>query len=274
VKVSFVKMVASGNDFVLVDNRRGEYDTLDTPLIRSLCTRRLAIGADGLILLEGDGEFDFSMRYFNSDGHEASMCGNGGRCVALFARSIGIAESEMTFRAKAGVYSASIESDHGEWADVTLSMPDPTDIRPSNVIRVEGESITYGSIDTGVPHVVLKVEDLDSFDVDGMGRRIRRHPNFRERGTNVDFIEITENNLVRVRTYERGVEGETLSCGTGAVASAIMASIWSEMTGPVVVKPASGEDLRVSFERADLVVKRVELRGPARVAYRGTVSPA
>jgi len=272
VKISFMKMVASGNDFIVIDNREEVFDAGDISLIKRMCTRRLSIGADGLILLEGEEGFDFSMRYFNSDGHEASMCGNGGRCVALFARLLDVVDGRMTFRAKAGVYHASIESLSGEKADVTLSMPDPIDIRPKNIVRIGNRSFTYGSIDTGVPHVVLKVDELESLDVVETGSRIRHHPLFIETGTNVDFIEVREQNRIRVRTYERGVEDETLSCGTGAVASAIMASIWTGAAGPIVVETASGEDLRISFEKEGFDFKGVSLRGEAKVVYQGVGS--
>jgi diaminopimelate epimerase len=272
MKIPFAKMVASGNDFVVIDNRDEGFDPGDHPLIKRICTRRLAIGADGLILLEGDEHYDFSMKYFNSDGREASMCGNGGRCIALYACLLGLVKGQMSFRAKAGIYEASIESLSGEEADVTLSMPEPTNIRPENDIKIGEVSLIYGSIDTGVPHVVLKADDLESLDVVTMGNRIRHHPLFEERGTNVNFIEVKGQNRIQVRTYERGVEDETLSCGTGAVASAIVASIWKAFPGPIVVGTASGEDVIVSFEKKGSGFKNVSLRGEARIVYRGVVS--
>jgi diaminopimelate epimerase len=268
----FAKMVASGNDFIVIDNRDGVFDGGDGSLIERLCTRRMSVGADGVLLLERDPDLDFAMKYFNSDGREASMCGNGGRCMALFAHLLGITGREVTFRAKAGIYRASIDSVRGEDAAVTLSMPDPTGIRPKESLRIGEETLEYGAIDTGVPHVVLIVDDLESIDVPATGRRIRRHSSFVQKGTNVDFIKVAGERLVRVRTYERGVEDETLSCGTGAVASAILASIWTGMQTPITVRPASGEDLHVSFERNDLDVRRVALHGGARVVYRGVIS--
>ncbi len=200
------------------------------------------------------------------------MCGNGGRCIALFAHLLGIVDRDMTFVAPAGIYRATIESLEDEIADVSLSMPDPVDIHPLEEIRVGDESLSIGTIDTGVPHAVLRVEDLSEIDVRATGSRIRHHSHFEDRGTNVDFIEIDDRGIVSVRTYERGVEDETLSCGTGAVASAIMASIWADLPGPVILRPVSGEELSVSFERAGKNFSRIILRGEARVVYRGTIS--
>lgn len=268
----FTKMVASGNDFIVLDNRGKEFDRGDSSRIRRLCTRRMSIGADGLILLEDAPNHDFAMAYFNSDGFEVSMCGNGGRCIALFAHLLGIVDRDMTFIAPAGTYRATIESLEGESADVTLSMPDPADIHPREEIRIDDESLTIGTIDTGVPHAVLRVDDLSKVDVRATGSRIRHHARFERHGTNVDFIEIGERGVVGVRTYERGVEDETLSCGTGAVASAIMASIWADLPGPVILKPVSGEELSVSFERTGENFSRIALQGEARVVYRGILS--
>ncbi len=272
MKVSFAKMCATGNDFIVIDNRDGAADPLNADGIRNICTRRLSVGADGLILIEDDCTCEFSMKYYNSDGHEASMCGNGARCAALFAYLIGAAREEMVFRSGAGCHSASLESVVGERSNVSLSMPDPSDIQPEGVLQVGEEELAYGFVNTGVPHVVLRVDDLDSIDVPGAGRRIRDHETFRGGGTNVDFIEVQGAGIVRARTYERGVEDETLSCGTGAVASAVMASIWFDMKGPIRVGTASGEDLQVSFERIEGLFRHVMLRGEALVVYWGSMA--
>ena len=272
MKIAFTKMCASGNDFVVIDNRDGGFDPRNEALVRRLCTRRLSVGADGLILLEPDDRYAFSMRYFNRDGREASMCGNGGRCISLFAHHLGISSTEMTFSSPSGVYSAKLESIQGEQAVVALSMPEPSEIRPNESLQLGGESVSYGSIDTGVPHVIRKVDDLDALDIVEEGRRIRNHPRFQEKGTNVDFIEIRGDNRIRIRTYERGVEGETLSCGTGSTASALMVSIWTGMKGPIQVGTASGEDLAVSFEREGERFRHVTLKGEARIIYRGETS--
>ncbi len=268
----FAKMCAAGNDFIVIDNRDGKLDSCEAAWIERICSRRMSMGADGLILLDVDDEFEFSMKYFNSDGFEASMCGNGGRCIALFAHLLGISGRSMTFRSRAGIHSATLDRIQGEKAEVTLSMSDPVDVQREVDFALGEETLICGVIDTGVPHVVLKVTGLEAISVEDMGRSIRRHSLFEEQGTNVDFLEVLGENRLRVRTYERGVEGETLSCGTGAVAAAAMASLWTGMPGPVTIETASGEDLTVSFQRRGEDFSQITLRGNARVVYRGVTS--
>ncbi len=272
MKLHFMKMCATGNDFIIVDNREGRMNPGDSELIRRLCTRRMSVGADGLILLGDDDELDFSMEYFNSDGLEASMCGNGGRCIALFAHKLGIAGKDIKFRSAAGVHSASLSSVREYSADVALSMTDPTGLLPENTLDLGDETVEYGMVDTGVPHVVLLVDDLGSLDVRSRGRSIRQHERFRKVGTNVDFIQLRGDNYIQVRTYERGVENETLSCGTGAVASALMTAVWTGAAGPIRVDTASGESLTVSFEGEGERFCNVILEGEARIVYYGVMA--
>jgi diaminopimelate epimerase len=268
MNLPFAKMCATGNDFIVIDDRAGRFDRDDEAGIRRLCTRRLSIGADGLLLLVPDPELDFAMVYFNSDGREASMCGNGARCIAFFAHRAGAAGREMTFRSRSGVHEAVLHGIDGDRADVAVTMGDPVDHRPDRRIELDGRSLRVGSVDTGVPHAVLRVEDLDAVDVRGEGRAVRHHAAFGEAGANVDFVEFRGGDTIRVRTYERGVEDETLSCGTGAVASALMAASWEGFAAPVRVETASGEVLVVGFERVGTGFRRVTLRGEARVVYR------
>jgi diaminopimelate epimerase len=255
--IPFNKYQGTGNDFIIIDNRAGLFDPADTVAVRRLCDRRFGIGADGLILVTVDNEFDFRMSYFNSDGFESTMCGNGGRCTARFAHSSGIAAKEMKFRAIDGIHRAIVIE-----AYVTLQMNNVSGVRMIN-----------GSLflNTGSPHYVVFSRDIDNIDVFNEGKKIRWSGEFAPGGTNVDFVELTGDGIY-VRTFERGVEDETLSCGTGVTASAIaavMAGLFDK--SPVNVRTKGG-DLNVKFEISGMEAGNIWLTGPATFVYNGEIA--
>lgn len=260
MKVEFEKYEGAGNDFVVIDNR--DEAIIPSPeLVSSLCDRRFGIGADGMMLLEGDAEYDFGMRYFNSDGPEATMCGNGGRCMALFARNIGATGPDMVFSAVDGVHRASILSCSGEGAVISLEMVDV-----SHIDEMEGGYF----VETGSPHYVVFVNNADAVNVLSEGKRLRHMEAFKGRGgVNVNFVEVAEAGVLKIRTYERGVENETLACGTGAVAAAVAAS-YARFPGKEDFEVhAAGGELNVSFSLDGGAYRSIVLTGPARRVFRG-----
>src|SRR4030095_14581675 len=262
----FTKMNGAGNDFILVDNRAGDID-LDRYQIAQLCDRHRGIGADGILLLEKPtNRADFRMRYFNADGGEAEMCGNGARCFARFANKVGEQKAKISFETPAGVISAELKGDL-----VTLRMTDPTDLRLNIDLPVVAENKTVHFINSGVPHVVIPVGKIDDADVRRDGAAIRHHKMFSPNGTNVNFIETRGPNRIAIRTYERGVEDETLACGTGIVASALIFAASESCEGPVAVLARGGDELQVSFEKAETGFRNVILTGPAQFVFEGTV---
>jgi diaminopimelate epimerase len=267
--VPFFKMSGSGNDFVVIDNRepRIPEDGL-LEFVSRVCRRRLSVGADGLILIESSTRADFKWRFFNSDGSRADLCGNGARCAARFAWLNHIAESRMTFETEAGMIRAEIDQDR-----VRVSMPEPRDMRMDIALEVAGKSFAVDSIHTGVPHAVIVTEDSDELDVVALGRQIRFHPVFAPAGTNVNFIRLLAGERIAVRTYERGVEDETLACGTGSVASALVAAGRYDLSSPVHVLTRSGEELCVYFSRTPAGFGDLSLEGDARVIVSGTICP-
>lgn len=268
--LSFVKMQGAGNDFLVLDNRDGGCAGLDAAAIRRLCARRTGVGADGLLLLERDPECDFAMRYYNRDGGEVAMCANGARCMARFAYERGIAGQEMAFRTGAGVQRASILGE-GAGLRVRVRLTEPRSLREHLQIEVEGKRFEAGSIDTGVPHLVVQVKAVEGVAVDALGRALRWHPLFHPGGTNVDFIAPEAAGGIRIRTYERGVEEETLACGTGCAAGALLAATWGWADSPVRLWTEGGEELEVRFSRTADGFAGVSLEGPARTAFRGEV---
>ena len=262
----FTKMNGAGNDFVLIDNRAGDVH-LDRGQIAHLCDRHRGIGADGILLLEesADGA-DFRMRYFNSDGGEAEMCGNGARCFARFANKIAGAQEKISFETPAGVIAAELTGDL-----VTLHMTEPTDLRLDVMLRVTDENKTVHLINSGVPHIVIPVQDLDDVDVQREGAAIRYHEMVSPKGANVNFIKKRGARQIAVRTYERGVENETLACGTGVVASALIFAATENIDGPVGVLVRGGNELQVGFEKRGAQFKSVTLTGPADFVFEGTI---
>ncbi|MBZ9651044.1 diaminopimelate epimerase [Psychroflexus montanilacus] len=253
----FYKYQGTGNDFVLIDNRTSNFKN-DTKIIKKLCDRRFGVGADGLILLENSSLdlSDFKMVYFNADGNESTMCGNGGRCIVAFAKKLGVIESETTFEAIDGLHSATIKDGF-----VNLKMVDVPTVNLSKEASF---------LDTGSPHHVAFVDDVYDFDVFTQGRRIRNLPNYEAiKGTNVNFIQIKEG-VVHVRTYERGVEDETLSCGTGVTAAAITAKMSNKIEDLPVKVITKGGTLEVDFEvEGPNAVKNIWLKGPATFVFEG-----
>ena len=266
-KIRFFKMSGSGNDFIIIDNRRpavGQFDLRD--FIVNVCRRKMSVGADGLILIEDSDAADFKWQFYNSDGSRPEMCGNGARCAARFAFLNGIAGPQHAFETDAGVISAEIVGDR-----VKVKMPDPFDIRTDFSFDLRDGSLTVSSINTGVPHVIEEVTGLDDIDVFNRGREIRNHSAFAPDGTNVNFISISKPNQIALRTYERGVEDETLACGTGATASALITAAKNRWESPVNVRTRSGIMLTIHFSLENGKYKNVFLEGDARVIYEGTL---
>ncbi len=265
MKIDFIKLSGAGNDFIVIDNRSLSL-RLSAEQIRSLCARRTGIGADGLILIEKSDQFDFRMKYHNADGLPGSMCGNGGRCAVYFAHSIGIPSADhnvYVFEANGNRYDASVT----DREIVKLHMLDPHDFRDS--LAVEGFDCHF--VDTGSPHAVIFSPhgELDRINVYSEGRAVRHRTDIFPGGTNVNFLEIVAPDSINVRTFERGVEDETLACGTGAVASAIMSYRLGRVSSPTVsVRVRSGDTLTVSFSEN---LTSVTLTGPAKIIYRGTL---
>jgi len=260
LKINFWKYQGNGNDFVILDNRNGDID-LSNELIKRMCTRRFGVGADGLIIIAASAESDFEMIYYNSDGALSSMCGNGGRCAAMFAFLQGISGNEMIFSAYDGLHKAVIEDRCADrLCDVSLSMAD--------VVDVEKEDNFY-FLNTGSPHYVEFVPRVAEIDVVAEGKKTRYSERFMPGGTNVNFVEMDDDRIF-VRTYERGVEDETLSCGTGVTASAIVAYLINSKTSQLV--HTTGGEFVVSFEpEEDGIFKNVWLRGPAEFVFKGSM---
>lgn len=255
--LEFLKYQGTGNDFILIDNRHDNFDKNDTKKIAFLCHRRFGIGADGLILLEESSEenVDFVMTYFNSDGNLSTMCGNGGRCITAFAKRLGIIDHEAIFRAVDGLHEAKIEN-----GKVELKMQDVSRIK-----RLEDHLF----VDTGSPHVVLFRDKIDSINVYENGKAIRNSPAYIAKGTNVNFVEMVNGNTMKVRTFERGVEAETLSCGTGVTAAAIGAYFTHQTKSTEIDVQTPGGELSVRFKQVGNIFSDVWLTGPATMVFKG-----
>ncbi|MFH1865554.1 MAG: diaminopimelate epimerase [Candidatus Eisenbacteria bacterium] len=260
-------MSGAGNDFVVIDDRMNVVGNDARELAKQLCRRRLSVGADGLILIVPSTRGDFRMRYFNADGSEADMCGNGGRCAAKYAHEKGIAGTAMTFESRSGLHSARML----EGGDVCLGMAEPRALLMGNHLLLIGVDRVLHRINTGVPHAVTEVENLDDFPVVEVGRLIRRHTGYMPEGTNADFIEVRGERTVALRTYERGVEDETLACGTGAVAAALISAALGKTKPPVAVLTRGGATLTVDFYMSDLGFCNVTLSGNADIIYEGSL---
>lgn len=269
MRIQFEKMSGAGNDFVVADNRSGEIRD-GAELARRICDRHWGVGADGLLLVETSRVAAFRMMYFNADGSYGGMCGNGGRCIADYAVRKGIAPSTHEFDALDHLYKAQVLS-----GSVRLSMKDPSGLRADIVLPVSGKKLRATFIDTGSPHVVLLAREvsrkgLDAIDVAGLGRAIRLHRRFRPDGTNVNFIEVSSHKSLRMRTYERGVEAETLACGTGSIAAGIVAHLQFGIEKPVRVIPRSDRELLVDFAvGSNGKIVNVTLEGPAETVFEG-----
>lgn len=253
----FYKYQGTGNDFVMIDNRQQKFDKNNTKLVADLCDRRFGIGADGLILLENHDEYDFKMVYYNSDGNESTMCGNGGRCLVAFAKQLGVISDSAIFEAIDGLHHASIEGDI-----VRLQMQDV-----ASVLKNED----YIFLDTGSPHHVQFEDAIDSFEIKAKGSKIRYGAPYFEEGSNVNFVKKIDNDAFRLRTYERGVEDETLSCGTGATATAIAMHHLGETKKQHISIQVEGGELQVSFNVENGIYKDVWLIGPAKLVFEGVI---
>jgi diaminopimelate epimerase len=241
--IPFSKLNGSGNDFLLIDNRRGVMDGIDRPAFAArVCDRSRSVGADGVILIEPSRKADFRWDFYNADGSRAEMCGNGGRCAARYAAARRISGRETSFETIAGIVHATVRGRR-----VKLQMTRPSGLAVDRSLTLGGRRYTYSFLNTGVPHAVLFVPDVSKADVSGVGRGIRTHRAFAPRGTNVNFAQVRDGALW-VRTYERGVEAETLACGTGAVASGILAAVHGLAAPPVPVRTSGGELLTIHFD--------------------------
>lgn len=263
-------MAGGGNDFVVIDNR-GLKITDASDLTRRICTRGLSVGADGLILVESSARATFRMRYYNNDGSLAAFCANGTRCAARFAFLNVIAGKKMTIETDAGIVGAEI-NDGGL---VTLSLPAPWAFRPQRPLPVGNAVVRGSSIMVGVPHYVTFLRgDLWAQDIVPLGRAIRTHPELApDGGANANFVVVRDTHSIEVRTYERGVEAETLSCGSGVVASAVTSALFGKVKSPVSVLTRSGITLEVSFTLNGGHAEEVRLKGDARLIYRATITP-
>jgi diaminopimelate epimerase len=265
--VEFTKMNGAGNDFVIIDNRSGEIK-LTREQIARICDRHRGVGADGLMLLvpSQSGKADWGWDFFNSDGSSGEMCGNGARCFARFVQKQAKTNGALKFDTLAGIITAAFNGER-----VTVNLTTPTDLRLNENVVLSTGTQTIHSLNTGVPHSVLFVADADKAMVNTLGPEIRHHSHFRPRGTNVNFAQVTGPGQIRVRTFERGVEGETLACGTGVTAAAIIASRVHGFKPPVKVQVQGGERLEVSFTEAGGQFQNVQLTGPADFVFEGKI---
>ena len=258
MQLEFYKYQGTGNDFVMVDNRSHFFPKENIELIAHLCNRRFGIGGDGLILLENDTDTDFKMVYYNSDGNQSSMCGNGGRCLVAFAKELGVIENKSTFIATDGLHHATISDD----GLVSLQMIDVIDVKVNP---------DYVFMNTGSPHHVQMVDDLENYNIKENGARIRYGDLYGKEGSNINFVKQVDDTTFSLRTYERGVEDETLSCGTGATAVAIAMNVLGNTDASAVNLNVQGGKLIVSFDRYDNIFTKVTLKGPAEFVFKGTI---
>lgn len=257
MEYTFYKYQGTGNDFVMIDNRNNEFPKDNVELVANLCDRRFGVGSDGLILLEDDENTDFRMVYFNADGNESSMCGNGGRCIVAFAHFLGLIENKTEFIAVDGLHEASIDGDI-----VNLKMLDVQEIKQkSNALY----------LNTGSPHHVQLVNELKSFNVVKEGARLR-YGVYGEKGSNINFVEHNKSGGYNIRTYERGVEDETLSCGTGVTAVALGMYHMGNTKEKTIAVKALGGDLEVSFDEENGTYSNIYLKGKAKQVFKGELT--
>jgi diaminopimelate epimerase len=267
VLIQFTKMHGAGNDFVLIDNREGRL-RISRQNVVALCDRHLGIGADGLILLKpAQGRTDWAWDFYNSDGSIGEMCGNGARCFARFVQQkTGLMKPTVSFETAAGIITARFSGNR-----VTVNLTEPESLRLNEQLELSTGPQTVHSINTGVPHAVFFVPNADKAMLEQLGPQIRHHPRFAPKGTNVNFVQLLAPNHIRVRTFERGVEGETLACGTGVTASALISSRVHGFASPVRVTVQSGDQLEVAFTVSTDGFKDVHLSGPAAFVFEGQI---
>lgn len=254
---AFYKYQGTGNDFVMIDNRQQSFNKNNTKHIAFLCDRRFGIGGDGLILLENHDTLDFKMVYFNADGNPSSMCGNGGRCLVAFAKQLGIIEDKATFEAVDGLHHATIS---GEIVKLQMQYV--------NIVEKHDHHVF---LNTGSPHHVQFEDNINDFDIKTEGAKIRYGAPYNKAGTNVNFVQKISDSIFKVRTYERGVEDETLSCGTGVTAVSLAMHYLGETEKNLITVQTQGGDLQVSFKAQKGVYNEVWLIGPAKLVYQGTI---
>lgn len=262
--IAFAKMSGAGNDFILIDNRDGRIGGEAADLARRVCLRRVSLGADGLILIEESDQADFGWRFYNSDGSTAEMCGNGARCAARFAYYKGIAKRSMRFETLAGIIAAEVLEE-----SVAIDLTPPGSLEQDLILPLSKGTVRLDAIDTGVPHAVIFVDELEGIDVVGIGREIRRHPHFAPAGTNVNFALAPWTGHLKVRTYERGVEDETMACGTGLTAAVLAAAARFGWESPITVETRGGFRLKVGFQMTPDGFEGVRLQGEARMVCEG-----
>jgi diaminopimelate epimerase len=269
VSIVFTKMSGSGNDFIIIDNRELVIEaSAKRNFVSKICIPKVSVGADGVIFVEKSKKFDFKWDFYNGDGSSAEMCGNGGRCVARYAYEKNIAPEKMSFETTAGIIKAEVKE-----SNVRIKLTSPENLQKNLDIILNEKMFRVDCLNTGVPHAIIYTEDIMNEDVCGIGRGIRLHPMFSPAGTNVDFVQKQGENELRVRTYERGVEDETLACGTGVVASALLASQAGMVEPPIRVQTQGGEFLTVDFEVIDGSDRfgEVFLQGSAKFVFEGTL---
>ncbi|MGZ8811457.1 MAG: diaminopimelate epimerase [Thermoanaerobaculia bacterium] len=267
--LTFVKMSGAGNDFIMIDNRSARVGDASDLALR-VCSRRLSVGGDGLILVEPSTRATFRMRYYNADGSLGEFCGNGTRCAARFALVEGIAGRQMTIETDAGIVTAEVDDDQR----VTISLPAPVAFRADRPLQVGDTTVRGSSITVGVPHyVIFLTGDLWEQQIEALGRAIRYHPEMQPAGTNVNFVVVRDSGSIEVRTYERGVEAETLACGSGVVASVSVSTLFGKVQPPVKVLTRSGVTLEVTMKKKDDELRDIRLKGDARIVYRASMTP-
>jgi len=265
--IPFWKMSGCGNDFIIIDKRSSAWNEIKNPgLVKAVCREKLSVGADGLIFIEKSDSSDFKWRFFNADGSEAEMCGNGARCAARFAFLNGIAGASLSFETIAGIIHAEVNG-----AIVKTQLSRPGNLQMNQELAVDGAAFTVHSINTGVPHAVVFVDDLDSVPIKELGSKIRFHKHFQPAGANANFVSIGGDGIIGIRTYERGVEDETLACGTGSVAAALVCIAMGRAASPALVKTRGGDLLKVYAEPARPPFSEAYLEGGASLIYTGEI---
>ncbi len=268
-EIAFTKMNGSGNDFVIIDNRDGQVASDDQlNWARQLCRRKFSVGADGILFIESSDKVDFKWQFYNADGSRADMCGNAARCVARYAHLNDIAPQKMAFETGAGLIRAEVLGDR-----VKVRMVDPTDLTTDLALNIDGTQWNGHFTNTGVPHYVMEADDIEEVSIDKLAPQIRYHEQFAPDGTNVNFIAVKNEDTIVLRTYERGVEAETLACGTGAVAAALIANWLHQMASPIHVVTRGGGILTIYFEEKEGAYRAVDMEGDARIVCHGQLQP-
>ena len=272
MNIPFWKMHGAGNDFIMIDDREKNFPASDHAWIAETATRRFGVGCDGVILIQppDSAEADFRMVFYNPDGSEVEMCGNGARCVSRLAAEIGAAGKDMAFDTVAGLVRGTLNNDNS----VTIGMTPPFDWAFDQPIEISGKTYTYHQVNTGVPHVVIEVDDLEDLDIMEMGSAIRYHEAFSPSGTNANFIQVTGANSLTLRTYERGVEAETLACGTGMTACGLIAAKLGKVSDPVQVTCKAGDVIEINFTNTEEGATEVTMKGPAVHVFQGELQYA